>query len=232
MSPILGSILAFAAVAAVAGILAAVGRRRLRHARREQFIRDYDFGQDARLALERRRPELGQTQLRLGWEALRQYFLLCQRAGPRRLPMPSQLADDAWHVMILDTRRYAEFCRRAFGSFLHHHPGEAPAAARLMRQRVENNRAWLLGRGVLAAHGATGLPLLFAADEQAGIGDGFTYHAPDPARLRHAGPSNGGSSCSSSGCSGGGNSGHGGHGGCSGHSGCSGGCSGGCGGGH
>ncbi len=41
--------------------------------------------------------------------------------------MPSQVVDDAWHEFILSTRIYGDFCRRAFGYFLHHTPAEAMA---------------------------------------------------------------------------------------------------------
>ena len=42
--------------------------------------------------------------------------------------MPSHAVDEAWHGFILCTARYAAFCDRAYGRFLHHHPeGGAPA---------------------------------------------------------------------------------------------------------
>ena len=42
--------------------------------------------------------------------------------------MPSHAVDEAWHGLILCTARYAAFCTRAYGQFLHHHPeGGAPA---------------------------------------------------------------------------------------------------------
>ena len=30
--------------------------------------------------------------------------------------------DDMWHIFILHTRDYAEFCHRYFGRFIHHEP--------------------------------------------------------------------------------------------------------------
>ena len=42
--------------------------------------------------------------------------------------MPSHAVDEAWHGLILCTARYAAFCDRAYGRFLHHHPeGGAPS---------------------------------------------------------------------------------------------------------
>lgn len=196
---------------------------------RDRRIRRYDFGNAARLALRRKRPELDSAQLELAWQALRDYFRICLRAGKRRVPMPSQLADDAWHSLILDTRRYAQFCNSAFGRFLHHLP-EQSDGERITppRRRVEKNLAWRIGRRFLPNHAATRLPLLFVLDELSGIADGFHYHLPDPALVgAAAGSGDGDSGCSACG-SDGGDSG-GGHSGCSGS--CSGGCSGGCGGG-
>jgi hypothetical protein len=40
------------------------------------------------------------------------------------LPLaPSEPVDDAWHVFLLHTRTYAEFCRSELGCFAHHEPG-------------------------------------------------------------------------------------------------------------
>lgn len=44
--------------------------------------------------------------------------------------MPSHAVDEAWHGLILCTVRYASFCQKAYGTFLHHHPeGGAPPGA-------------------------------------------------------------------------------------------------------
>lgn len=189
--------LAFAAVLLAFAILLFLLHRLLR-LRRDRLINGYDFGNAARLALRQKHPQLSSGELELAWSALRQYFCICLRAGKRRVPMPSRLADDAWHCLILDTRRYAQFCQAAFGRFLHHVP-EQPGAPRLAvpRRRVEKNPAWQLGRGFLPLFGATRLPLLFVLDEQARLVDGFSYHAPDPLRRRAAASTSDGADCSS-----------------------------------
>lgn len=60
---------------------------------------------------------------------LRQW-LRCSGAALRDdqvIGMPSHAVDEAWHGFILCTARYAAFCDRAYGRFLHHHPeGGAP----------------------------------------------------------------------------------------------------------
>lgn len=207
--------------------------RRLFRGGRDRRVRNYDFGNAARLALRRKRPELGSAELDLAWQALRDYFRICLRAGKRRVPMPSQLADDAWHSLILDTRRYAHFCNSTFGRFLHHLPDQSDGERITPpRRRVENNLAWKIGRRFLPSHAATQLPLLFALDELTGIVDGFHYHVPDPALVQAAASAggDGDSGCSACGSDvGDGGSDGGGDSGCNGS--CSGGCSGGCGGG-
>ncbi|WP_229684165.1 hypothetical protein [Nocardia camponoti] len=55
---------------------------------------------------------------------LRQW-LRCAGAAMRDdqvIGMPSHAVDEAWHGLILCTQRYAAFCDRAYGRFLHHFP--------------------------------------------------------------------------------------------------------------
>lgn len=57
-------------------------------------------------------------------EGLRQW-LRCAGVALRDdqvVGMPSHAVDEAWHGFILCTVRYAAFCDRAYGQFLHHHP--------------------------------------------------------------------------------------------------------------
>jgi hypothetical protein len=63
---------------------------------------------------------------------LRQWLRCCGAAlrDDQVIGMPSHAVDEAWHGLILCTARYAAFCERAYGRFLHHHPeGGAPAGA-------------------------------------------------------------------------------------------------------
>jgi hypothetical protein len=60
---------------------------------------------------------------------LRQWLRCCAPAlwDHQVIGMPSRAVDEAWHGLILCTARYAVFCERAYGEFLHHHPeGAAP----------------------------------------------------------------------------------------------------------
>ena len=49
-------------------------------------------------------------------------FLILKIENPRENLAPTKLMDKAWHIHILDTKRYAEDCEVMFGRFLHHHP--------------------------------------------------------------------------------------------------------------
>jgi hypothetical protein len=55
---------------------------------------------------------------------LRQWLRCCGAAlrDGQVIGMPSHAVDEAWHGFILCTKRYAEFCAEAYGTFLHHHP--------------------------------------------------------------------------------------------------------------
>lgn len=55
---------------------------------------------------------------------LRQWLRCCgaAMADGQVIGMPSHAVDEAWHGLILCTRRYARFCERAYGQFLHHYP--------------------------------------------------------------------------------------------------------------
>lgn len=35
---------------------------------------------------------------------------------------PSDIIDEAWHMFLIFTREYAEFCQKYFGYFIHHRP--------------------------------------------------------------------------------------------------------------
>ena len=64
---------------------------------------------------------------------LRQWLRCCAPAlrDGQVIGMPSHAVDEAWHGFILCTARYAAFCDKAYGRFLHHHPeGGAPAGSR------------------------------------------------------------------------------------------------------
>ena len=49
-------------------------------------------------------------------------FLTLKMLYPKVSFVPSKLVDKFWHEHILDTKSYAEDCKKLFGSFVHHYP--------------------------------------------------------------------------------------------------------------
>ena len=115
-----------------------------RHALQSRLdaIRAYPFPQSVRMKFRDARPDLDSAQEHRVYEGLRDYFILCAQARGRFVSMPSQVADDAWHALILHTRYYQDFCDKAFGRFLHHTPAEAMSTQTLATEGIQ--RAWRL----------------------------------------------------------------------------------------
>lgn len=164
------------AVALLAAGLAWFGwqRWRLRHC--ASYIDAYPYARllDRRLAA--RHPGLSEAQRAEVFAGLVDYFHICRQAGQRMVSMPSQVVDDAWHEFILFTRLYNQFCRGAFGRFLHHTPTEAMASRTMATEGIR--RAWRLAcaREKIDPKVPTRLPRLFALDAKLGIAGGFIYH--------------------------------------------------------
>jgi len=55
---------------------------------------------------------------------MKRYFLL-RFTQKRRYGMMG-MVDDYWHLFIIYTKQYHEFCEKAFGAYLHHSPAVAP----------------------------------------------------------------------------------------------------------
>ncbi len=85
----------------------------------EQKIMDFDM-QDIlekyeenipRYASDRQSPKVIEKELK-------RYLTLCSQGSCPR--MFSEKVDDLWHLFILNTERYQQFCDEAVGSFIHH----------------------------------------------------------------------------------------------------------------
>jgi hypothetical protein len=168
------SILWLAALVLAAGLIGWGLSRRLM-GDRQDFLDNYAFHPAIRARVRKKRPQLDDGQLDLVFRGLRDYFQLCRKAGNRRVAMPSQAVDDAWHEFILFTRAYDAFCRRALGRYLHHTPVEAMASPIHAEEGIK--RAWRLAcaREGIDPRQPERLPLLFALDSQLGITEGFHY---------------------------------------------------------
>ena len=160
--------------------------RRLRDARRADFIRGYAFPKGLIEKLQQQRPGLPAKDGQLVARALRQFFLAHLKSGRQFVAMPSQVTDDLWHEFILYTRHYERFCRQAFGRFMHHTPAVVLATAQ--RDNTGLRRTWwhCCKDENINPRKPTRLPLLFALDAKLGVADGFRY-APDCSALRAGG---------------------------------------------
>jgi hypothetical protein len=168
------------------GLILLVLALKLREARRAEFIRHYSFPKGLIEKLQARRPGLAARDGQLVARALRQFFLTHLAAKRQFVSMPSQVTDDLWHEFILYTRHYEDFCRRAFGRFMHHTP--AVVLGKEQQGNVGLRRTWWFccKEEHINPTTPTRLPLLFAIDAKLGIGDGFRY-VPDCKALREGG---------------------------------------------
>jgi hypothetical protein len=178
--------------------LSSLLRPRRRLAERDDFIHFFDFPASVRDGLLKAHPHLDDRQQLTAMRALREWFRICLAARGKFVAMPSRIVDDAWHAFILDTEAYSQFCKQAFGRFLHHHPATRNDYA--VHMRAGMLRTW---RHALALEGqdwrAPGkLPLLFALDRKLDLQGAQQYElnfgATTAAALRRQGAS-GVSSC-------------------------------------
>jgi hypothetical protein len=154
--------------------------------RRAEFIRTYKLPRGLLRKLGEKHPALTLKECALVSRGLRQFFIAYLMSGKKFVSMPSVVTDDLWHEFILYTRDYQEFCRRAFGGFLHHTP-----AVVLSEEKKSNEglrRAWWFTCKYenIDPRNPTRLPLLFALDAKLNIPNGFVYH-PDCEQLRRGG---------------------------------------------
>ena len=166
----------FIASLALAVILVVMGTK-LRKVRRAEYIRTYVLPDGLFDHLRKRRPELSLKDCQLVSHALRQFFLAYLKSGCKFVAMPSQVADDLWHELILYTKNYDLFCRRAFGCFLHHTPAVVLSTAQ--QNNTGLRRCWWFTcrEENINPREPTRLPLLFALDAKLKLADGFHYVA-------------------------------------------------------
>lgn len=157
---------------------------RWRQAARADYIRTYMFPPGIFEKLRARRPELSIKDCQLTARALRQFFLAHLKSGRQFVSMPSQVADDLWHELILYTRHYDDFCKKAFGRFMHHTPAVVLGADRQNNTGLRRTWWYACLEENINPRAHTRLPLLFALDAKLNIADGFSY-APNCEELRN-----------------------------------------------
>jgi len=169
----LGPAIAMTVAAALGWAIANALQRRAR----ERFIESAPLPAHLDRALAQAYPHLDAVQRRRVEAGLRQFFRVHLRARGLAA-MPSQAVDALWHAFILDTRAYAEFCRRALGRFLHHRPAETLSADARRNDALRRSWYWSCRFEGIDPRAPTALPLLFALDAALAIPGGFDY-VPD-----------------------------------------------------
>jgi hypothetical protein len=163
---------------AVSGLAAlAFGYLVFRGKRAKQFayIENYRFHPTLAEKVKAKYPHLSDDEVTMVFDALRDYFRMCNLAKKRMVSMPSQVVDVAWHEFILFTRLYKKFSEKAIGRFLHHTPTVAMKRPTLAQDGIK--RAWRLAcaKERIDPADPARLPLIFAIDGMLDIKDGFRY---------------------------------------------------------
>jgi len=152
-------------------------RKKQQSAKREAYIRSFAFPQGILRKVHNKHPQLSQKELELASLGLRHFFLAYLKSGYQPVAMPSQVADDLWHEFILYTLKYQNFCKQAFGRFLHHQPAETLSSQK--KSNLALRRVWqqTCAEEIINPRNPSRLPLLFALDAKLAIVGGFTYIA-------------------------------------------------------
>ena len=167
-----------AALAAGLAIWAFIVWRGSAKLKRAEFIRRFSLPQGHYDKVRKQHPQLELKDCSLVARGLRQYFLAYLNSGCKFVSMPSQVVDDLWHEFILYTREYEQFCRKAFGGFLHHVPAAVLGPAKLSNEGLRRVWWYACKEENTNPKKPVRLPLLFALDAKLKIANGFDY-APD-----------------------------------------------------
>ncbi len=177
------------ALAAALALIAFLVWRHSQMLRRAEFIRTYEWPPQLLDKLQRKHPGFSRKETALVSKGLRQFFNAYLKSGRQQVSMPSEVVDQLWHEFILYTQAYKDFCRKAFGGFLHH----TPAVMLAPERRASNaglRRVWwhCCKDENIDPRNPTRLPLLFALDSKLNIAGGYRYVAIAPASGAMAAP--------------------------------------------
>jgi len=66
-------------------------------------------------------PGWSELQYKKAVDLYKKFIMLCCKY-PEESIVPTKEIDAVWHQHILDTKAYTEFCKKYFGTYLHHDP--------------------------------------------------------------------------------------------------------------
>ncbi len=142
---------------------------------RRKFIRESVLPFHLRTKLLKIYPHLSIGNTDLVIQGLRQFFLAYLQSNKAFVAMPSQVADEAWHAFILDTKNYQAWCQVALGKYLHHSPAVVLSDKRLINDGLRRSWYWACKADGIDPKTPLRLPLLFALDKKLQIENGFIY---------------------------------------------------------
>jgi hypothetical protein len=145
---------------------------------RERFIRDRPLPAFLKAKLRGAHGELTAKDTDLIERGLKQFFIANLNSRGKFVAMPSKIADEMWHELILHTKAYETWCKQAFGKLLHHTPAIALSSSAERNDGLRRAWYWACKDEGIDPRNPTRLPLLFALDKKLGIAGGFHY-VPD-----------------------------------------------------
>lgn len=151
-----------------------------------KFIRNYHFPDYIidRFLLEN--SSLSCEQSIIVSECLKDYFITgLMSKGLGSVAMPSKIVDELWHVFIIFTKDYVDFCNNAYGYYFHH----SPDTMGLLTTESSNKsiiRTWLFSCEIegINIEKREGLPLLFEIDNLFQIKNGSGYSIETLIKIR------------------------------------------------
>ncbi len=156
-----------------------------RAANREHHIRYASLPKGLFDRLRKHHPQLSDKECHYVAQGLRQFFMAHLKSGRQFVAMPSQVVDDLWHEFILYTKNYEDYCKQAFGQFLHHTPAIVMSAAQAENTGLRRCWYYCCKEENINPRKPGRLPLLFALDAKLGVANGFHY-VPDCSSVKRS----------------------------------------------
>lgn len=115
-------------------------------------------------------PKASTHDVKYAFKAAEYFFSVCKKNKGKMIPMPSEVVDEIWHLFILCTKDYQNFCKQYMGYFLHHTPNDG--------KHDENSFEQILALWVMACNdenfkptSKAAKPSLFYVDVRFGLKD-------------------------------------------------------------